>query len=174
MPGKPSLKPSLHAGMLFQVRDVGCCECTRHLCGPGLRRRGVGIDACCFVEGGRASLNHAHYRGRTTPVRLSVADVAPVLRPHGFSICGFPREGREKIPNHAQWVLNHLRHGGGALSLQHAPFFKLAMPPRTYSRNLLQIFRQALRFEPTWTVPWLPRLRCTACTVKQASINTRS
>ena len=38
---------------------------------------------------------------------------------------------------------------GGALSLQHAPFSKLAMPPRTYSRNLLQIFRQALRFEPT-------------------------
>ena len=119
------------------------------MCGPGLRRRGVGIDACCFVEGGRASLNHAHYRGRTTPLRLSLTDVARVLRPHGFSICGFPREGREKIPNHAQWVLNHLRHGGGALSLQHAPFSKLAMPPRTYSRNLLQIFRQALRFEPT-------------------------
>ena len=79
---------------------------------PGLRRRGVGIDACCFVEGGRASLNHAHYRGRTTPLRLSLTDVARVLRPHGFSICGFPREGREKIPNHAQWVLNHLRHGG--------------------------------------------------------------
>ena len=73
---------------------------------------GVFVLLHVVVEGGRASLNHAHYRGRTTPLRLSLTDVARVLRPHGFSICGFPREGREKIPNHAQWVLNHLRHGG--------------------------------------------------------------
>ena len=73
---------------------------------------GVFVLLHVVVDGGARIPNHAHYRGRTTPLRLSVADVARVLRPHRFSICGFPREGREKIPNHAQWVLNHLRHGG--------------------------------------------------------------
>ena len=54
---------------------------------------GVFVLLHVVVEGGRASLNHAHHRGRTTRLRLSLTDVAPVLRPHGFSICGFPRGG---------------------------------------------------------------------------------
>ena len=73
---------------------------------------------------------------------------------------------------------------GGALSLQHALFFKLAMPPRTYSRNLLQ-FRQALPFEPTCvsltpacapasaiTLPALERRKLTSLRLRRCGART--